>query len=223
MNFINPDTMKTIAVVSQKGGAGKTNIAVNLAGMAVCRGLQCAVIDLDPQSSAKAWHDIRNREYPVVISAQSSRLQEILEKAGQSGADLVILDTAPHSETAALAAARQSDLILIPCRPSVLDLKAIVTSIDLSSLAKKDASVVLNGIPARGLLATEASAVIAGYGVELVPVMIGYRAAFVHSLTMGNSVVEYESTSKAADEITALFEWICKRIGLYDNTEEALV
>ena len=64
---------------------------------------------------------------------------------------------------------------------------------------------------------------IAGYGVELVPVMIGYRAAFVHSLTMGMSVVEYESTSKAADEITAFFEWICKRIGLYDNTEEALV
>jgi chromosome partitioning protein len=212
--------MKTIAVVSQKGGAGKTTIAVNLAGMAVCRGLQCAVIDLDPQSSAKAWHDIRGQEYPVVISAQSSRLQEILEKADQNGADLVILDTAPHSETAALASARLCDLIIIPCRPSVLDLKAIVTSIDLAALARKEAVVVLNGIPSRGVLASEASAVIAGYGVELAPAMLGYRAAFVHSLTIGLSVAEYEQASKAAEEITELFEWMCLKLGIKNNAQE---
>jgi chromosome partitioning protein len=212
--------MKTIAVVSQKGGAGKTTIAVNLAGMAVCRGLQCAVIDLDPQSSAKAWHDIRGQESPVVISSQSSRLKEILEKADQNGADLVILDTAPHSETAALASARLCDLILIPCRPSVLDLKAIVTSIDLAALARKEAVVVLNGIPSRGVLASEASAVIAGYGVELAPAMLGYRAAFVHSLTIGLSVAEYEQASKAADEITELFEWICLKLGIKNNAQE---
>jgi chromosome partitioning protein len=212
--------MKTIAVVSQKGGAGKTTIAVNLAGMAVCRGLQCAVIDLDSQSSAKAWHDIRGQEYPVVISSQSSRLKEILEKADQNGADLVILDTAPHSETAALESARLCDLILIPCRPSVLDLKAIVTSIDLAALARKEAVVVLNGIPSRGVLASEASAVIAGYGVELAPAMLGYRAAFVHSLTIGLSVAEYEQASKAAEEITELFEWICLKLGIKNNAQE---
>jgi chromosome partitioning protein len=212
--------MKTIAVVSQKGGAGKTTIAVNLSGMAIKKGLQCAVIDLDPQASAKVWHDIRKQTSPVVISAQSSRLPEILEKADRSGADLVILDTAPHSETAALAAARVSDLVIIPCRPSVLDLKAIVTSIDLAAIAKKDSVVVLNGVPSRGILATEASAVIASYGVDLAPVMLGYRAAYVHSLTIGMSAVEYEETSKASEEIMELYLWITMKLGINSNVSE---
>ena len=71
--------MKTIAVISQKGGAGKTTIALNLAVAAVRSGHQSAVIDIDPQASAKCWHDLRQDEAPVVVSVQAARLPEILD------------------------------------------------------------------------------------------------------------------------------------------------
>ncbi|MCX6178671.1 MAG: AAA family ATPase [Chlorobiales bacterium] len=211
---IKAEKMKTIAVVSQKGGAGKTTIAVNLAIAAEQRGLHCAIVDLDPQSSARSWHDIRRKESPVVISSHSSRLPHILETARESGAGLVILDTAPHSETVALSAARAADLVLIPCRPSVFDLRAIATSVDLASLAQTPAVVVLNGVPSRGVLAAEATTAITGYGVDMAPDTLGHRAAFVHSLTVGLSVLEYEPASKAAEEILAVFRWLCSRLGI---------
>lgn len=200
--------MKTIAVISQKGGAGKTTIALNLAVAALRSGHQSAVIDIDPQASAKCWHDLRQDDAPPVVSAQAARLPEILQRARQNGAELVIIDTAPHSESAALAAARLADLVLVPCRPSLLDLKAITTTIDLAALAKTPALAVLNTVPVRGGLKGEAEQVLGSYGVELAPVTLGHRVAFVHSLTAGQGVLEYEPDSKAAEEITELFRAI---------------
>ena len=204
--------MKTIAIISQKGGAGKTTIALNLAVAAAQFGHQSLVIDIDPQSSAKGWHDLRTEELPVVISAQASRLNALLETARQNGAMLTIIDTAPHSESAALAAARAADLVLIPCRPSLLDLKAITTSIDLAALAQTPALGVLNTVPVRGSLKDEAETVLQGYGLDLVPVCLGHRIAFVHFLTAGKSVLEYEPSGKAAAEIQALYEAVCRSV-----------
>ena len=63
--------MRTVSIISQKGGAGKTTLALNLAGASESAGFQTVVIDLDPQASAKGWHDHRNQEAPVVISART--------------------------------------------------------------------------------------------------------------------------------------------------------
>jgi chromosome partitioning protein len=202
--------MKTIAIISQKGGAGKTTLALNLAVAATRSGHQCAVIDIDPQASAKCWHDFRQDDAPVVVSAQAARLPEIIDAARQNGAGLVIIDTAPHSESAALAAARAADLVLVPCRPSLLDLKAITTTIDLAALAKTPALAVLNTVPVRGGLKREAEVVLKGYGVDMAPLVLGHRVAFVHSLTEGKSVLEYEPTGKAAEEVLGLFKAICR-------------
>lgn len=205
--------MKVIAVLSQKGGAGKTTLAVNLAVAAERKNTPTVVIDLDPQASAKTWHDIRaEKETPVVVSAQASRLAEVVEIARTNGAEFVIIDTAPHSESAALAAARAADLVLIPCRPAILDLKAIGSSGDLVALAKKPAAVVLNAVPHQGRLAEEAEEAVRGYGLTVAPVKLTQRAAYVHSLTIGQAVQEFEPDGKAALEIGALHEWTCIRV-----------
>ena len=91
-----------------------------------------------------------------------------------------------------LSAARLADLVLVPCRPSLLDLKAITTTVDLAALAKTPALAVLNTLPMRGGLKGEAEQVLKSYGVEMAPVTFGHRIAFVHSLTSGQGVLEYE-------------------------------
>jgi chromosome partitioning protein len=204
--------MKTVAIVSRKGGAGKTTLAVHLAVAASIKGKEVAIIDLDPQASAAGWGDSRSAETPAVVSAQAARLPKVLETAANAGADLAIIDTAPHSETAALAAIRAADLILIPCRPAILDLRAISDTIDLVNLAKKTATVVLNAVPPRGSLADEAVEAIKGYGVTVAPTKVGQRAAFVHSLTTGLTATEYEPEGKAAEEIQQLYKWMCKQL-----------
>ena len=205
--------MKIVAVISQKGGAGKTTLAVNLAVAAERRDVPTVVIDLDPQASAKTWHDIRaGKEAPVVVSAQASRLAEVVEIARANGAELVIIDTAPHSESAALGAARAADLVLIPCRPAILDLKAIGSSGDLVALAKKPAAVVLNAVPHQGKLAEEAEEAVRGYGLAVAPVKLTQRAAYVHSLTLGQAAQEFEPEGKAALEIGELYEWTHTRV-----------
>lgn len=206
--------MKTISIISQKGGAGKTTLALNLAGAAEAAGFNTVVIDLDPQASAKGWHDHRNREAPVVISAHASRIAEVIATAKEHGADLCIIDTAPHSETTALAAAKSADLILIPCRPAVFDLRAISSSVDLVQIAGKPALIVINAAQPRGSLADQAEEAIRSYGIPVAEARITQRAAFVHSLTGGQTVLEYESESTAANEIRALCALACKHVGM---------
>ncbi len=206
--------MKTIAIISQKGGAGKTTLALHLAVAAEQSGCPAAVIDLDPQASATGWGDHRQKDKPAVASTQASRLALVLAAARDAGAALAIIDTAPHSETAALAAARSADIIMIPCRPAILDLRAINSTIDLVKLARKQAVVVLNSVPPRGSLGEDADQAMEVYGIEVCPVRIGQRAVFVHSLTEGLTAQEYEPNGKGAREIRHLYKWMCRQVGL---------
>jgi chromosome partitioning protein len=206
--------MKTLAIISQKGGAGKTTIALHLAVAATQDGKSVAIVDLDPQSSAASWGDSREGDNPAVVSAQSNRLDKVLAAAKNAGADMAIIDTAPHSESSALSAARAADYILVPCRPAILDIRAISHSIDLVKLAGKTASVILNTVPPRGSLAEEAVAAVATYGISVCPVYIGQRAAFFHSLTGGLVAQEYEPQGKAAEEIKKLYKWTCKQLNM---------
>jgi chromosome partitioning protein len=111
-----------------------------------------------------------------------------------------------------LAAARAADLVLIPCRPAILDLKAIGSSGDLVALAKKEALVVLNAVPHQGKLAEEAEEAVRSYGLSVAPVKLTQRAAYVHSLTGGQAAQEFEPDGKAAQEIAELYKWAYTRV-----------
>ena len=205
--------MKVLSILSQKGGTGKTTLAVNLSVEAARRmGGGVALIDLDPQVSATRWGDGRSHSSPVVVSCQASRLDHHLEAFRKDQFNWVLIDTAPHSETAALHAARAADLILIPCRPAIFDLRAIAATIELAQVAKVPVFAVLNAVPPRGGLSDEAAEAISGYGVPLAPVRISQRSALVHSLTYSQAISEYEPKGKGNLELMKLYEWVSERL-----------
>ena len=201
--------MQTVAVLSQKGGTGKTTLTLHLAVAAEREGKTAAVIDLDPQASASGWSDARQGESPAVVPVPSARLAHALEAAATGGVSIAFIDTAPHASDAALASAEAADLVLIPCRPGILDLRAISMTARAVKLAGKPAYVVLNAMPSRAPnVLADARAAVAVHGLEVAPVVTQQRAAYAHSLIGGQTAQEYEPAGKAAEEIARLYAWV---------------
>jgi chromosome partitioning protein len=207
--------LKTIAIISQKGGAGKTTLSVHLATAASLAGHNAAIIDLDPQGTAASWGDRRKAETPEVVSGQGARLSVLIEAARTNGADFLVVDTAPNADQTALRAAQSADVVLIPCRAATFDLEAIKATLTLSQLAQKPAFVVLNAIPPRSGIGREAAEGLVAQSAKVAPVMLSQRAAFAHGVIDGRTAQEFEPGGKAAEEIASLYAWVC---GIVDMT-----
>ena len=204
--------MKKIAILSQKGGTGKTYISTNLSVAAERDGHTTVLLDLDPQSSSAKWGDNRADDTPAVISTHSERLPKMLQLAAENGATFAIIDTAPHTQSSALDAARAADLVIIPCKPDLVSIQAIGTTIDLVHLAKTPARIVLNSVNHYGDLAAQAREALSIYDIPSAPCEIGDRIAFTHAYNAGFGVQEFQPRSKASREITALYTYIIKAL-----------
>ncbi|WP_298810562.1 ParA family partition ATPase [uncultured Sphingomonas sp.] len=206
--------MATIAIISQKGGAGKTTLAIHLAAAAHEAGRIALIVDTDPQATASQWSAWRGEAAPEVIDSPPPRLAAKVKAAAGQGAELIVIDTPPHADSAARAAVEIADLVLIPCRPSAFDLSAIQTTAKLVQLLRKPAFVVFTaGAPNAPRIYTEAGELVEGYGTPACPVIIPDRAAYRHASAEGKSVLESEPTSRAASDIRQLYEWTCRQVG----------
>ncbi len=203
------DTVKTIAIISQKGGSGKTTLGVHLAVCGELSGKNTVIIDLDPQASAAGWKLSRKDETPDVLAAEPQQLAGLLDKAKEIKINLVLIDTAPHSNKAAATAAQFADLVLIPCRPSVLDINAIQSTLDILKLVDTKIAIVLNAIPTHGAREQEARDALETLA-PVAPVAIYNRVAYFDAMNDGRSVQEYDPRGKAAEEIKALYRWLIK-------------
>src|SRR5690242_6035281 len=139
--------MKTIAVLMQKGGSGKTTTALNLAIAFAQSDHATVLLDLDPQASACRIADGRGDGGPIVQDCAHARLAQTMKAAADAGAEVCILDTPPKSEHASLAAARVADLVVVPVQPARLDLDALTETADILALARTPALVVINRAP----------------------------------------------------------------------------
>ena len=207
--------MKIIAVVSQKGGAGKTTLALHIAVAAERAGLSAAILDMDPQGTAERWSEWRKEEPPAVVAAKATTLLRRLDQARAGEGDLVVIDTPPLAQTEAREAARIADLILIPCRPSAFDLDAIRITADLANDIKKPAFVVVNAGPPHGTsVYKDVAETVERFGLQVAPARLADRAAFRHAVRDGKSVQELEPDSRAAEEVAALWTWIVGQLGI---------
>ena len=205
--------MQILVLLAQKGGAGKTSLALALAVEAGGAGKTAIVLDTDPQASACRWRDRRQVRDPVVIDVQPSRLQNALGAAVEQGVDLVVIDTPPRSESAALEAARVAHLVVIPCRAQILDLETVPATQQLLALAGNPPAVaILSAVPPRGARAAQARRAIARFGLPVCPHTLGHRAAWGDASALGLTVTEYPPRGRAAEEMRHVALWLTRAL-----------
>lgn len=200
--------MKSILFLAQKGGSGKTTLAVHITVAAHETGEQAVLVDTDPQGSAWAWKRERASEAPTIAQATPAQIRDVQKAADDENYSLLVIDSAPHSTPAATVTVASADYILIPCRPTAFDLAAISASVNIVKAAHKRAAFVLNACPSRAPEIEEAKTALAGYGLHVAPVTIGDRRAFSRAIATGRAVTEFDNRGKAAEEIRALWEWL---------------
>ena len=202
-----------IAIVSQKGGSGKTTLAVHLATRAAQAKHESCVIDTDPQATAATWSDWRGDFLPVVVTSPPARLGRTIESAKKQGVDFIVIDTPPHADAAAREAIKAADLVLVPTKPRAFDLAALEPIADLVNFAQRPAYVVLNSVPSGATVLAENARKTAGdMGLEMCPVALGDRAAFHRSSAKGETAAEIDPEGKAAQEVEALWSWLSKTL-----------
>jgi chromosome partitioning protein len=209
--------MFTVAAVGQKGGVGKSTVALGLAVAAVQAGHIAAVIDLDPQASASKWKDRRTEDNPAVTSAQASRLTPALEAARGAGVEFAFIDSAGRSDDSALAAARAADLVLIPTRTSIVELETLPQVSDLLRLAGsfRKSYVVLNALhPSAGRAGIEEAREVLErmYGFRTCPVHLCQRSAYAEAMVSGSTPQELDPEGKAGQELSRLFQFVCAQL-----------
>lgn len=209
---------RVVAVAVQKGGTGKTTLAASLAVAAAQAGERVTAFDADPQGSLCAWGTVRGGGEPAVDRLRPwefAQFPTILDQQAEQGRTLAIVDTPGASIGGVAALLRLADLVLIPIRPSRLDLMAALPTIELlagQGMGERLA-LVLNQCPPppsprTGLYAAQ----LAQLGMMAEPTIL-QRVDHQDAIALGRGVTEHAPAGFAASEIKALWAWIDGRTG----------
>lgn len=204
--------MKSIAFLSQKGGSGKTTLAVHTAVAAAETGERVVLVDTDIQQSATVWSAARSETQPIVATASAAEIDRVLAAARHDAMTLCILDTAPHATPDAARIAQAVDLVVIPCRPTAFDIAAVSSAVEIVRAAGVRAVLVLSACPFRAPEIAETRLLLAEHGIPLAPMAITDRRAFSRAIATGRAVTEFDPTGKAAEEIRDLWLWLMEQM-----------
>ena len=198
--------MKAIAALARKGGTGKTTVCIHLGVMAEQDGRRVIFFDLDPQRSLSIWWKSRTAETPTLVETDARRLPALLKSAAADGYDLAVIDTPPAVSFDTARVAELADLVLIPLRPSILDIYAVESTATVVKASGSAALLLLNAcLPGKdtGEAAGTVDARTALTGLEL-------RVDYTRALNEGEAVNEFAPDRKAAAEMRRLWSEIQK-------------
>lgn len=201
-----------VAFLNQKGGVGKTTLAVHLAGELARNGQRVLVVDADPQGSALDWAQMRSqrglpRTFGVIGLARETLHQELPEAA--RGVDHVIVDGPPRVTALARSALIAADLVLVPVQPSPLDVWASAEVVALVREArvfrpKLRAAFVVNRRVVRTVIGRDVNAALRQHEVSVLDSNVSQRVLFAECIATGQLARELDPTGVAAREIAAL-------------------
>lgn len=204
--------MKVLVLASQKGGAGKTTVAANLAVFSDAVGAGPSVlIDTDPQGSLTAWWNSREARQPLLASTDLDKLPEKLSALAAAGFSLAIVDTPPAITAAIRSVVKLADLVLIPTRPSPHDLRAVGSTVDIARAYARPFAFVVTQAKATAKLTLQAVAALSAHGI-VAPVIVHDRVDFASSMVDGRTVGEVDNKSRSAVEIAQLFAFVLERM-----------
>lgn len=199
---------KTITIAQQKGGAGKTTLAVQLATAFLAAGKKVATVDIDPQASLTQWftvrsQNLRNKNLLLHTPVTGWRLQAEVDRLVREY-DFVIIDSPPHTETDAKISIRIADLVLIPVQPSPVDIWATKPTLEIAAKEKVQVKLILNRVSKRSKLAKSMHDKLSEYGAEIATTQLGNRIKFAEAMVRGLGVVEMGKSSTAYQEVVDL-------------------
>ncbi|MBP7001865.1 ParA family partition ATPase [Amaricoccus sp.] len=192
-----------ITFAQQKGGAGKTTVLAHLAAAWSEAGRRVALIDLDPQRSLTRWAGLRADPRVDLIESRDYRAAADM-KAAKRSHDFVLVDCPGAASNLLDAAVRESDLVIAPCQPSVMDVWATASVIDTTRRLKTPLRILLNRFPPRSGSVEEAIAALGEAQAQLMTTRLGNRVAFSQAVLTGRTAPELARRSAAAAEIAAL-------------------
>jgi chromosome partitioning protein len=205
--------MKIIALVTQKGGAGKSTLASSLAVAAHESGERVCLIDLDPQATLTTWGRTRGETDILVVPSSAAKLPAVLAALANRSVTLALIDTPGAEGAAAQAAMSAAQLCLIPSRPTAFDLWASENTRKALKEAKGDYVFVLNQCPPAQQSARidEGVAALEAMGGLLSP-LVHARVDYQEAARLGWGVTELNPAGAAANEMRGLWASLKKRI-----------
>jgi chromosome partitioning protein len=215
--------LETIALVTTKGGAGKSTTAIHLAVAACEAGYRVLLVDLDPQQTAKQWADRRNKPAPEVTATSVAGLHNLLQRAANAGYQMAIIDT-PGNDIGALAASVvAADLSLLVARPTQPDIEVAAQVRDAIEAAGRSFAILVVQAPpvlSRRLQAWLQTCCALGL---VATVSMGARFDFQDALAYGAGVTEWNPRGAAAHEVWGVLGWIQRKLngGDHDATQAA--
>ena len=204
---------KVITICQQKGGTGKTTLAVHLAlAFAKLHNLKIAIIDTDPQGSLGKWFVVRTEKKVsnenLTFKTASLWGAQYESKTLKKDHDIVIIDTPPKIESDARPSIEAADLVLIPMTPSHVDFWATEAIIDIAKKAEKKIFIQINRANERSKLVKKTYEYINSINVKSTNTLIGHRQIYASSMGEGKTAVEKQRKSNAVEEIKKLSEQI---------------
>jgi chromosome partitioning protein len=209
--------MRVVTLLARKGGAGKTTCAIHMGALAQAAGQRVMLFDLDPQRSLSVWWHSRATDTPHLVETDARRLPDLLREAEGEGYDLVVVDTPPAVTFDTARVAGIADLVLIPLRPSILDIYAVEGTAAVVKAAQAKALLVLNAcMPPTGAgeapTTTEARTALQSIGLPIAEAALAQRMDFTRALNSGEAVNEFAPASKAAVEVQRLWDEVSKEL-----------